>query len=342
MRISTILFLLLAAFLLSCGEGPVIEASQRTLVSWTPPADFRPSYITQDEDSIYWGLFISKRYSAKYNLWAVRSSDRQNWVDPIMIGNAYYFSDIDFEVRNDSLHFVFYEIDPGYFPDHGLGLGAFVDYKDDIPLSYSIKKLRTDRDLDKIYNNIENELLTSDRLPDTDLDGKRDLIDYCPLSGPRPLDRNHEVYEAVLWNIIRSSGLDTIRIEKDSAWTKYYSTYVLKEPSPLYLAFPREQRTFEFRGFPMPLIIVKTPLWFGSRPGYHSLSGGVIPHLTFRALNYSLLRNSATVYVESYLTEEHIDNYEFHVEKEGEIWIVTASYLLEVEEETEDTAALEE
>ncbi|MBD3219141.1 MAG: hypothetical protein GF310_12775, partial [candidate division Zixibacteria bacterium] len=205
MRISTILILFFSFFILACEEGPVIEDSQRRLISWKPPADFKPSYITQDEDSIYWGLFISKRYSAKYNLWTVKSSDRQNWVDPILIENAYAFSDIDFEVRNDSLHFVVYEIDPGYFPDHGLGLGAYVDYKDDISLSYSIKELRKDRDLDKIYDNIEKELLTSDRLPDTDLDGKNDLMDYCPLSKPHPFDRNHRVYESVLWNIIQSS-----------------------------------------------------------------------------------------------------------------------------------------
>ncbi len=342
MRISTILILLFAAFLFACEEGPVVEDSQRRLVSWNPPADFRPSYITQDEDSIYWGLFISKRYSAKYNLWAVKSSDRRNWVDPILIENAYAFSDIDFEVRNDSLHFVVYEINPGYFPDHGLGLGAYVDYKDDISLLYSIKELRKDRDLDKIYDNIEKELLTSDRLPDTDLDGKNDLMDYCPLSKPHPLERNHKVYESVLWNIIQSSGIDKIKVEKDTAWTKYFRTYVLKSPSPLYLAFPKEKETFELKGFPMPLVIVKTPLWFGSRPSYNSLSGGTIPHLNFRAINYNLLKNGAKVYVESYLTEEQIDNYEFHVEKEGGQWVVTASYLLEEKQEEEDTTTSEE
>jgi hypothetical protein len=335
--------LILSALVLSfsCGKQPIIEAPRKAIISWNPPADFRPSYITQDQDSVYWGLFISKMYSAKFNLWTVKSTDRQNWVSPVLIDNAYYFGSLDFSVMNDSLHLTYYEIDPGYFPDHGLGLGAFVDYKDEMKLAYDIRDLTRDRDHDGIPDNVERELLTSPRLPDTDLDGKIDYFDTNPLAKPREQSNNHEIYTAILHDIVKTSGLDTIPVARDTAWSKFYRIYVLSGPSPLYLAFSSEQKTFEMVVFPMTLISVKTPLWFGSRPEYRSVSGGIIPHINFKNIKYKFLGNTASAYVEFYINEEQITNYQFDLKKEKGEWRVKGSYLLEEEEgkEQKDTTA---
>lgn len=330
--ILTTLILIVLALSLSCGQSPIIEAPQKAIISWNPPADFKPSYVTRDQDSVYWGLFISKMYSAKFNLWTVRSTDGRNWLTPILIDNAYYFESLDFSVRNDTLHLTYYQIDPDYFPDHSLGLGAFVDNKDEMKLTYSIRDLMRDRDLDGIPDNVEHELLTSPRLPDTDLDGKKDFFDTNPISQPRRQSNNHEVYTAVLHDIVKTSGLDTIPIARDTAWTKFYRIYVLSGPSPLYLAFPHEQKTFEMVGFPMTLISVKTPLWFGSRPEYRSLSGGVIPHIDFKSTKYNFLGNKASAFVEFYINEEQITDYQFDLKKEKGKWQVIGSYLLEQEE----------
>ncbi len=337
--ILTTLILILLVLSLSCGKQPIVEAPRKAIISWNPPADFRPSYITQDQDSVYWGLFISKMYSAKFNLWTVKSTDRQTWTTPILIDNAYYFESLDFSVKDDTLHLTYFQIDPGYFPDHSLGLGAFVDNKDEMKLAYSLRDLTRDRDLDGIPDNVEHELLTSPRLPDTDLDGKKDYFDTNPLAKPRELTSDHEIYTAVLHDIVKSSGLDKIPVARDTAWTKFYRIYVLSGPSPLYLAFSSEQKTFEMVGFPMTLISVKTPLWFGSRPEYRSLSGGIIPHINFKDIKYKFLGKTASAFVEFYINEEQITNYQFDLKKERGKWQVTGSYLLEQEEgkEKKDT-----
>ncbi len=339
--ILTTLILIVLVLTLSCGQKPIIEAPQKPIISWHSPADFRPSYITQDQDSIYWGLFISKMYSAKFNLWTVKSTDGKNWITPILIDNAYYFGSLDFSVTNDTLHLTYFQVDPDYFPDHGLGLGAFVDNKDELSLNYAIGDLTRDRDLDGIPDNVERELLTSPRLPDTDLDGKNDFFDTNPIAQPRPQSKNHEVYTAVLHGVIIASGLDTIPIARDTAWTEFYRMYVMSGPSPLYLSFPHEQKTFEMVGFPMTLISVKTPLWFGSRPGYRSVSGGIIPHIEFKNAKYNFFGNKASAFVEFYTNEEQITNYRFDLKKEKGKWIVFGTYLIEQEEdkETTDTSA---
>lgn len=333
--ILTTLILIALALIFSCGQSQIIEAPQKPIISWNPPADFKPSYITQDQDSIYWGLFISKMYSAKFNLWTVKSADGKNWISPILIDNAYYFESLNFSVKNDTIHMTYYQVDPDYFPDHGLGLGAFVDNKDEMTLAYAIRDLTRDRDLDGIPDNVERELLTSPRLPDTDLDGKKDPFDTNPIAQPRPQSKNHEVYTAVLHDIVKSSGLDTIRVARDTAWTQFYRIYVLSGPSPLYLSFPHEQKTFELIGFPMILISVKTPLWFGSRPGYRSVSGGIIPHIEFQNAKYNFFGNKASAFVEFYINEEQITDYRFDLKKEQGKWTVIGSYLLEQDEDKE-------
>jgi hypothetical protein len=325
----SIAILILLVLSLSCSEEEVITDSRRSLIKWSPPEDFRPSYIVQDENGVYYGLFISKRYSGRYNLWGVSSRDGKRWLNPFMIDNAYYFGDLDFSVRNDSLFFIYYEIAPEYFGDHGLGLGDYVDYKDELELAYSLKALKHDWDHDNLPDNVEAELLISKRLPDTDLDGKPDGMDYNPLAIPQIKSGNYDLYEQVLWNIIRSAGLDTIPVKRDTAWSKFYGIYVLSEPAPIYVSFPREKQLFEMAGFPMPLISVKTPLWYGSRQRYNSSTGGTIPHINFKAVSHKLLKNKADVIVEVFRTEDNIENYRFVLEKTGDKWNVTSILLIE-------------
>lgn len=325
----TIVILFLTLFSLSCSEKEIITDSRRSMINWSPPEDFRPSYITQDENGVYYGLFVSKRYSGRHNLWGVSSRDGQRWSHPFMIDNAYYFADLDFSVRNDSLFFIYYEIAPEYFGDHGLGLGAYVDHKDDLELSYSLKALKHDWDRDNLPDNVEAELLTSKRLPDTDLDGKPDFLDYNPLTVPQIKSGNYDLYEQVLWNIIQTAGLDTVPVKRDTAWSKFYGLYVLNEPFPLYVAFPGEKELFEMAGFPMPVISVKTPLWYGSRQRYNGPTGGTIPHITFWRISHRFLQNKADVYVEVFRTQDNIENYRFQLEKQDDNWNVSSIFLIE-------------
>lgn len=335
----SIAILILLALSLSCSEEEVITDSRRSLVKWSPPEDFRPSYITQDENGVYYGLFISKRYSGRYNLWGVSARDGKKWSNPFLIDNAYYFGGLDFSIRNDSLFFIYYEIAPEYFGDHGLGLGDYVDYKDELDLTYSLKALRHDWDHDNLPDNVEAELLTSKRLPDTDLDGKPDALDYNPLSVPRIKSGNYDIYEQVLWNIIQSAGLDTMTIKRDTAWSKFYGIYVLSEPAPLYVAFPHEKQLFEMAGFPLPLISVKTQLWFGSRPRYRSTTGGTIPHINFSRISHKFLQNKAEAYVEVFRSEDNIENYRFILEKVDDKWNVSSIFLIEEESDSTQTEA---
>jgi len=341
--ILTIIIFTIPLYIGGCGTKTVVEDPRRPLIGFNPPADFRPSRITQDEDGVYWGLFVSRRLSAKDNLWAVKSRDRQKWIDPVLIMNAYFAADIDFEVRNDSLHFVFHEIDPGYFSDYGLGLGDFVDYKDECELSFAISTLVYDRDNDGIYDRVEEELLTISRLPDSDLDGKPDRLDLNPISKPTTQTRNHQIYKAILQNLIQTAGLDKITIQNDKDWSKYYGLYYLAEPYPLYLSFSSEQHVFELTGFPMPLIIVKNPLWFGSRTNYTSFSDGVIPHINFKQVNIKPLASRAQVIVETYFNSESNDNFDFTVDIDHGIWKVLSVSKIEpvTEDETDSDSTTE-
>ena len=320
--ILTIIIFTIPLIIGGCGEEVIVETPRQPISDFSPPEDFRPSRITQDENGAYWGLFVSRRLSAKDNIWVVKSGDRKRWIDPVLVMNAYFASAIDFEVRNDSLHFVFYEIDPGYFLDYGLGLGDFVDYKDECEISFALSDLTYDRDNDGLYDNIEEEILTSNRLPDTDLDGKPDQFDTNPISKPAVRSRNHQIYEAVLENIIHTAGLDTITVRNDKDWSKYYGLYYLAEPYPLYLSFSSEQSLFELAGFPMPLIIVKNPLWYGSRIRYTSSADGVIPHINFRNITIKPFVNQAEVIVETYFKSDMDDEFEFLVDLQNGLWTV--------------------
>jgi len=331
----TIVILTISLGIVGCDSEVVVEDSRRPLLTFTPPDDFRPSKITQDENDLYWGLFISHRLSGKDNLWVVRSRDRQTWTNPLLVMNAYFTSFIDFEVRGDSLHFVFYEIDPGYFNDYGLSVGDFVDYKDECELSFALYDLKYDRDNDGIYDNIEKEILTSNRLPDTDLDGKPDRLDFNPISKPAVLTRNHEIYAVILKEILKTAQLDNITISRDADWTKYYGIYYLTEPQPLYLVFSSEQDQFEFTGFPMPLVNVHTKLWYGSRISYRSNSDAVIPHIEFQNIDYINFSKSAKVLINTFMTNEKQNQYEFLVKSENDDWIVKSVTLIESEIEEE-------
>ncbi len=337
----TTTILILIILVAGCGSKEVVEDPRRKVVDWDPPQDFRPSKITRDQDGIYHGLFVSRMYSAKFNLWMVSSRDSINWINPTFIMNAYSSDDINFIVRNDSVYLTYFTIDPSYFEDYGLGLAEFVDYKDELNLAFALKDLKRDRDRDGIYDNIEGQLLISYRLPDTDLDGKPDLYDFCPLSKPRPQTKNHRVYHAVLEDVIETSNLDQIKIQRDTAWTKYFRLYTLQHPTPLYLSFADEKTLFELQGFPMPLIMAKTPLWFGSRIEYRSFSDDIIPHLNFKKVAYNFLRAEARVYVDSYVSDDSQEEFEFHVKKDKGKWVVkTVRLILPPEEQTQDTSEL--
>jgi hypothetical protein len=326
--------------LVSCGEKIAVTDPPRNLLFWNPPTDFRPSFITQDENGRYYGLFVSRRYSGKHNLWLVSSRDRKTWREPLLIENAYYFRDLDFEVRNDSLHFVYYEIAPEYFPDHGLGLAEFVDYKDDLPLSYSISDMKKDHDRDSIPDNIEGEMLISSRLPDTDLDGKLDRHDMCPISKPIPQTEKHKIIAAILEKIVESSGLDTLQIKIDRAWSKFFGIITLTEPYPMYVALSEEWDVPEFVGFPMPLVITKSPLWFVEHQNYEGFYDGVIPHIDIKSIEKQFLRGFATAIVRIHIDPENSNDYEFIMIKENNLWKVDKTLLIQPEgsESEQDTA----
>lgn len=338
--ILTIIIFTIPLYICGCGEEVTIEAPRQSILDFNPPGDFRPSRITQDEKGAYWGLFVSRRLSARDNIWVVKSGDKKRWIDPVLVMNAYFANSIDFEVHSDSLYFVFYEIDPGYFLDYNLGLGDFVDYKDECEISFALSDLTYDRDNDGIYDNIEEEILTSNRLPDTDLDGKPDRLDTNPISKPAVRTRHHQIYEAVLENIIHTAGLDTITTHNDKEWSRYYGLYYLSESYPLYLSFSAEQELFELAGFPMPLIMVKTPLWYGSRTRYTSSSDGIIPHINFKRVTIKPFVNQAEVLVENYFNSENDDEFEFLVDLEDGLWTVRGVTKIEPvpeEEQTEDS-----
>jgi hypothetical protein len=341
-RALTTIILFLLVFQFSCGEKAIVTDPERPVLFWSPPEDFKPSYITEDNNGVFWGLFISKRYSAKYNLWVVKSKDSENWTDPLLVDNAYYFSDLNFNVRNDSLNFIFYEIAPEYFRDHGQGIGEFVDNKDDLELTFVLKDLRYDRDRDGIPDKIEKELLTSNRLLDTDLDGKSDRLDFNPLSMPQIQTVKHKLYKSVIQEILKTSKIDNTIIKKDSVWSRFFGIYVISEPNPLYLSFQNEKSTFELTGFDVPLIIVRTPLWFGSRPSYRGWSDGIIPHLNFTEVSIDILRKNARVRVQNYISHENSDEFNVFLKKKDDSWQVESIILIEEEILEEDTTEVED
>jgi hypothetical protein len=339
-RLIYILLALFTAIIAGCGDDIIVEDPPRNLLFWDPPEDFRPSYIRQDESGTYWGLFVSRRYSGKHNLWIVNSNDREKWVNPLLVENAYYFEDLDFEVRNDSLFFIYYEIAPEYFPDHGLGLAEFVDYKDELELSYALNDLRADRDIDSIPDNVEAELLLSNRLPDTDLDGKLDRRDMCPHSKPIAQTTKHKIIESILKEILVSSGLDTLEIEIDQAWSRFFGLTTLKESYPFYVSLSEEWDIPEFVGFPMPLVITKSPLWFYDRQRYKGFYDGTIPHIDIKEIEKIFMRNYATALVRIHIDPQNTNDYEFVLSEKDGLWQVDKTLLIESEdtESEEDTA----
>jgi len=92
-------------------------------------------------------------------------------------------------------------------------------------------------------------------------------------------------------------------------------------------------------GFPMPLISVKTPLWFGSRPRYRGSTGGTIPHINFKGISHKFLQNKADVFVEVFRAEDNIENYRFVLEKEDDKWNVTSILLIEEAPDSTETEA---
>jgi uncharacterized membrane protein len=298
----------------------------RPVMSWSPPADFVPSYITADDSGSLWGLFVSKRYSAKDNLWAVQSADSVNWKNPILIGNAYNFDSLEFDVRSDSLILVYHGISTLYAIDQGLDHEHFVKQAEIVRIAHALDDLTNDNDKDNLPDNIENELLTDKDQSDTDQDGKPDNQDFNPLArGMQPTD-NHKMFSAVLWDIIASPNQDHRLTGRDSIWSKFYKIYTLTERTPLYASFSELDSVPEFIDFPVPIISETSPDKFRSVSGYNGWTGGVIPYYDFREVQYNFEKDkeSAEIFVDRYHTADKIEYLQYSLLKEDGIWNVSA------------------
>jgi uncharacterized membrane protein len=330
-KIITLLIAILLIISLSCTEKNIVTDPPRQIISWDPPDDFSPSHITQDDDGVFLGLFVSKRLSGKDNLWVVQSQDSAAWVNPLMIGNIYAHDSLSFKVSNDSLIISYLGVSSDLAMDLGLTRQEYPQVSNNWTMIFLIDSLTLDSDKDGIPDNIEYELLSEISNTDSDSDGKTDDQDFNPLTRPMNQTDIHKMYLTTLKHIISSSLIDVNNIGKDSIWSEYYGIYTLSEPAPLYVSFNELDSVPEFKDLPVPIIADITTDKFKVSSGYDSWSVGVIPHYNFREVEYAFEKKqeSASVFIDKYLAGGIIEYYEYILNKNDNAWQVTEANKIE-------------
>jgi len=307
---------------LACSD-PVIDSDRpRQAISWDIPDGFEPSHITTDDPGARWGLFISRRYSAKDNLWTVRSVDGNEWHDPVMLMNAYLSTSLKFEIANDTFILTYYEIEDGYFYDYNVPFEDTLPFPDTVIVRLSLKNLLTDRDRDRIPDRIEQELLLSSRLPDSDIDGKTDDVDFSPLGLPLIHKENFEVYRAALIELMHLDDPVNLNPAEDTAWTRYYGIFYVHEQTVAFVALPGETTMPELLNLPIITILARSPLYFTSRRLYTSSTRGIIPHLTFYKPKIDVLGSGASMDIEYVAGKYRKESATVHMSKRADKWVI--------------------
>ncbi len=304
-------------------EQDVIRDRPRQTQIWNYPDDFKPSHITTDDDGNLWGLFVSRRFSGKESFWAVRSIADSEWSDPILLMNAYHFTELKFEIAKGLLRLTFIEIDEDYFYDYDSYLDRAPEFPDTVVVELRLDDLTRDRDRDGLPDLLEREMLLSSRLPDSDADGKRDDVDFCPLGVPTSGNNRLDIYRTALVHLMQLDDISNLSPVKDTAWTRFYGTYYIDEPTIVYVAFPGEPVLPELIDLPIVLIQVRTPMYFGSKPQYGSFTGGIVPHLIFYRPETDIFGKSATMKLELIKRVHRRESATMHFAKSGEQWVVT-------------------
>jgi hypothetical protein len=307
----------------SCSnEQDVVRDRPRQTQIWNYPDDFEPSHITTDDDGNRWGLFVSRRFSGKESFWAVRSIAGGEWSNPILLMNAYYFTELKFEAVADLLRLTFIEIDENYFYDYDRYLDQAPEFPETVVVELRLDYLTKDRDRDGLPDLLEKEMLLSSRLPDSDVDGKPDNVDFCPLGVPVSGNNGLDIYRTALVHLMQLDNIVNLSPAKDTAWTRFYGTYYIHEPTIAYVAFPGEPVLPELTDLPIVLIQVKSPLYFGGKPQYGSFTGGIVPHLIFYKPEIDIFGRSATMKLELVERVHRRESATMHLAKSGEQWVV--------------------
>ncbi len=299
----SVLFLALSLLVLSCTDARIREDRTRPLLNWVYPNDFEPSYITEDESGVRWGIFASQRFSGKDNIWAVHD-EGAGWVEPLLLMNAYYYERLEFSVEKDTLELVFHDMADEYFYDYDEDIDV-PEFPDTTKLAFALEDLRYDEDSDNLPDRLERELLLSTRLPDSDMDGKADNMDFCPLGHPMQAADRFEIYVTALENFLDLDDPGRLLPSQDTAWTRYYGMYYLDEPNTQYVALPGENELPEFVGLPIVLVQARSPLYFAAKPLYQTNSGRVIPHLVLYRPSIGFFGKDAEMLVE-YAASRHL------------------------------------
>jgi hypothetical protein len=288
---------MLAILVSGCPNDERDSDRPRSVFSWDLPLGFSPAYVATDTSGVNWGLFVSRRFSGKDNLWAVRS-DGSGWEKPVCVMNAYVFDELRFEVRDSRLNLTFVNIDPGYYRDYDLKQPDTSSTPDTLRLRFDISGLEADADKDQLPDVVEAELLTSNRLPDSDADGKSDGVDYSPLGKPLPNEARFEIYRAAIVYLMHLDDPKNIEPREDTSWSAYYGVPYLHEPTVAYLSLPDEIAMPEFVDLPIILIEARAPLYFTAKQRYSSVSGGIVPHLLFRKPEFVMFEEMTSLLIE--------------------------------------------
>jgi len=296
--------LLIPFFSLSCGEKLIDRDRPREVLTWDFPDDFKPSHVTTDESGARWGLFVSRRYSERDNLWAVRSDERGEWQSPVLLMNAYYCSKLEFEVREQVFRLIFAEIDDNYFWDYEQFLQDTLPFPQTVTVELAMTDIARDSDRDGLPDRIEKELLLSSRLPDSDADGKGDNVDFCPLAKPGAHAERFEIYREAIVYLMRLDDPAKLLPVEDTSWSRYYGTYYMHQPTVAFLALPAEISLPELLNLPIVLIQARSSLHFTDKTLYSSSTGGVVPHLVFERPTIDLMGNHAEMEIE-YVTHKY-------------------------------------
>jgi hypothetical protein len=288
----------------SCGESGIDRDRPREVLTWSYPDDFQPSHVTADDTGARWGLFVSRRYSGKDNFWAVRSTDGAGWQDPVLLMNAYYSEQLRFESENGVLRLIFTNIDEDYFWDYEQFLQDTLPFPSVVTAEFEIADLLMDNDRDNLPDRLESELLLSVRLPDSDIDGKRDDVDFCPLAVPIEHAERFEIYREAVMTLMQLDDPEKLRPIEDTAWTRFYGVYYMHEPTVVYLAMPGETHTPELMNLPIVAVQRRSSLHFTSKQLYDSYSGGVIPHLVLERPKLDFIGDKAEMDIK-YVTHKY-------------------------------------
>lgn len=301
---AALVVLIAFALSLSCSEEVIDNDRPRQMLGWNFPDEFGPSHVTVDEDSVRWGLFVSKRFSAKDNLWAVKSRNGGEWQDPLLLMNAYYSENLIFDVSDDTIRLEFTGIDESYFWDYGEYLSDTVPFPETVMITLPLVELLKDYDRDGIHDRLESELLLSTRLPDSDIDGKPDNVDFCPLAKAVEHNERFDIYRETIAHILRLDDPSKMQPKEDTAWTRHYGIFYMYEPTVTYIAMPGEIVMPELLNLPIVTIQARSPLFFTNKRLYTSTSGGVIPHLVLQRPEIDLIGNHASMKI-SYVSHKH-------------------------------------